>query len=166
MIRTNPEQPNAFLCHAFCIFNKRGMPSSICQVAPECSQVLPPCISTNPIWSKYLYIFIKKLAQHPLNHSHSLALGLGPWLAMYAQVSHASAIRSMRDGARGCLCRGTPLAIYDCSFRSPPESGFSAVPTSFVVRLPNSNIHQHRRLFIDSRSCQVISCQATPCIVK
>ena len=49
----------------------------------------------------------------PQSQSH-LALGLGPWLAMYAQVSHASAIRSMRDVARGCLCRGTLFAIYDC----------------------------------------------------
>ena len=105
--------------------------------------------TTNPRWSKYLYIFVKQLAQYPLNHSHSLALGLGPWLAMYAQVSHAAAIRSMRDGARGCLCRGTPLAIYDCSFRRPPESGFSAVPTSFVVRLPHGNIQQYRRFTIN-----------------
>ena len=52
-------------------------------------------------------------------------------------------------GVCGCLRRGTPSATHDCSFRRPPESGFSVVPTSCVVRLSNGNIHTHRRFFIN-----------------
>ena len=79
--------------------------------------------------------------------SHSPAFGLAPHVS---RCMHRSRMRLRSDqcgrGARMSR-RGTPFATYECAFRRPPESGFSAVLTSVVARLPNGNIHQHRRFF-------------------
>ena len=101
--------------------------------------------------------------------SHSPAFGLAPHVS---RCMHRSRMRLRSDqcgrGARMSR-RGTPFATYECAFRRPPESGCSAVPTSVVARLPNGNIHQHRRFFINpglARPSHARPRHVAPCNVR